>query len=291
MIAISLLVDAPEGLREGLAATLYEGAKATLLGGFWVQLASGVTLVVSRPSARGPPARRTPPGPPRTPGETDRRAARRGTHAFRLRGWLRRGGCGYVNAGRPAPRTRFHPERLLPYACIAAALALLASEFTTTFHLVPPGEEARCAVEASDRHHLALGVIALFAIGAVLVAVLGASRPAAIAVAIAGVAALLLFLVVDLPDANSVGTLGDECASNPLPARRGQGGAPGRLLAGDGRGRGADVQRRDPRHADPGPARHPAPALAGRDRSAAPGASVLSAQASIDSIGRGRYQR
>ena len=120
-----------------------------------------------------------------------------------------------MNAGRPAPRTRFHPERLLPYACIAAAIALLASEFTTTFHLVPPGDEARCAVEASDRHHLALGVIALFAIAAVLVAVLGASRPAAIAVAIAGVAALVLFLVVDLPDANSVGTLGDECTSNP----------------------------------------------------------------------------
>ena len=49
VIAISLLVDAPEGLREGLAATLYEGAKATLLGGFWVQLASGVTLVVTGP--------------------------------------------------------------------------------------------------------------------------------------------------------------------------------------------------------------------------------------------------
>ena len=121
-----------------------------------------------------------------------------------------------MNAGRPPPRTRFHPERLLPYACIAAALALLASEFTTTFHLVPPGGDARCAVEASDRHHLAQGVIALFAIGAVLVAVMGASRPAAIAVAIAGVAALALFLVVDLPDANSVGTLSNECASIPI---------------------------------------------------------------------------
>ena len=121
-----------------------------------------------------------------------------------------------MSAGRPPPRTRFHPERLLPYACIAAALALLASEFTTTFHLVAPGEDAKCAVEASDRHHLGLGVIALFAIGAVLVAVLGASRPAAIAVAIAGVAALALFLVVDLPDANSVGTLSNECASVPI---------------------------------------------------------------------------
>ena len=121
-----------------------------------------------------------------------------------------------MSAGRPPPRTRFHPERLLPYACIAAALALLASEFTTTFHLVAPGEDAKCAVEASDRHHLGLGVIALFAIGAVLVAVLGASRPAAISVAIAGLAALALFLIVDLPDANSVGTLSNECASIPI---------------------------------------------------------------------------
>ncbi len=47
VIAISLLVDARQGLREGLAATTYEGAQATLLGGFWAQLWSGVTLVVS----------------------------------------------------------------------------------------------------------------------------------------------------------------------------------------------------------------------------------------------------
>lgn len=49
VVAISLLVDAREGLREGLAATTYEGAKAVLLGGFWAQLASGVTLIVSGP--------------------------------------------------------------------------------------------------------------------------------------------------------------------------------------------------------------------------------------------------
>ena len=49
VILISLLVDAPQGLREGLAATAYEGAKATLLGGFWVQLSSGVTLAFSGP--------------------------------------------------------------------------------------------------------------------------------------------------------------------------------------------------------------------------------------------------
>jgi hypothetical protein len=120
-----------------------------------------------------------------------------------------------VSAVRPPQRTRFHPERLLPFACITAAVALFASELTTTFHFVPPGGEALCAQQASDRHHFALGVIALFAIVAVVVAVLGASRPAAISVAIAGLAALALFLIVDLPDANSVGTLGHSCTSIP----------------------------------------------------------------------------
>jgi len=49
VVLISLLVDARQGLREGLAATIYEGAKATLIGGFWIQLWSGVTLAVSGP--------------------------------------------------------------------------------------------------------------------------------------------------------------------------------------------------------------------------------------------------
>jgi hypothetical protein len=46
---ISLLVDAPQGLREGVAGTVYGGAEATLLGGFWAQLCSGITLVVTGP--------------------------------------------------------------------------------------------------------------------------------------------------------------------------------------------------------------------------------------------------
>lgn len=120
-----------------------------------------------------------------------------------------------MSANLTPPKTRFHPERLLPFACIAAAVALFASELTTTFQFVPAGGEALCDQQAADRHHLALGVIALFAIGAVLVAVLGPSKPAAISVAIAGLAALALFLIVDLPDANSVGTLGEKCTSIP----------------------------------------------------------------------------
>ena len=46
-----------------------------------------------------------------------------------------------MSDGRPPPRTRFHPERLLPYACIAAAVALFASELTTTFQFSVPGGE------------------------------------------------------------------------------------------------------------------------------------------------------
>lgn len=44
-IAISLIVDAPKGLDEGDAAIAYQGAKASLLEGFWLQIAAGAVLV------------------------------------------------------------------------------------------------------------------------------------------------------------------------------------------------------------------------------------------------------
>ena len=45
VLAISLIVDAPKGLDEGQAALAYQGAKASLLGGFWLQIATAVVLV------------------------------------------------------------------------------------------------------------------------------------------------------------------------------------------------------------------------------------------------------
>jgi hypothetical protein len=99
------------------------------------------------------------------------------------------------------------PERLLPFACIASAATLFASEFMTVFQLTPPGGQTLCSLQASGRHHFALGILAIFAVGAVIVAVFGASKPAAIAVAVAGALALLLFCVIDLPKANNVGEL------------------------------------------------------------------------------------
>jgi hypothetical protein len=87
-----------------------------------------------------------------------------------------------------------------------------------TFQFIPQGGEALCTQQAADRHHFALGVLAIFAVAAVIVAVLGASKPAAIAVAVAGLVALLVFLIVDLPDANNIGTLGNSCKSIPGPS-------------------------------------------------------------------------
>jgi len=46
-IAVSLLIDVPKGLDEGTAALGFEGAKATLIEGFWVQLAASAVLLVT----------------------------------------------------------------------------------------------------------------------------------------------------------------------------------------------------------------------------------------------------
>jgi hypothetical protein len=112
-----------------------------------------------------------------------------------------------VNARPQSPPSRFRPERLLPLACVVAAGALFASELMTTFQLTDPGGLGQCSLQGADRHQFALGVLAIFAAGAVIVAVVWGSKPAAMAVAIAGLLALLLFLTIDLPKANNVGTL------------------------------------------------------------------------------------
>jgi hypothetical protein len=107
---------------------------------------------------------------------------------------------------------RQNPERLLPLACVAGAAALFASEFMTTFQLSSTGEPL-CNVGAAGRHHFALGVLAIFSVVAVIIAVTSASKPAAISVGVAGVIALILFLTIDLPHANNTGTLAGCSAS------------------------------------------------------------------------------
>lgn len=99
--------------------------------------------------------------------------------------------------------------RLLPLACLVAAVCVFASELMVTFEFTPPGGEPLDSQDGSERHGNALALIAAFAIGALGLAVFTGSKPAATAVAVAGVIALLVFLLLDLPDANAVGTLDD----------------------------------------------------------------------------------
>ena len=47
VIAIALIIDLPKGLDEGAAAIAYDGAEASLLEGFWLQIATGAVLIAA----------------------------------------------------------------------------------------------------------------------------------------------------------------------------------------------------------------------------------------------------
>ena len=100
-------------------------------------------------------------------------------------------------------------ERLLPWACLASAAVLFASELMVLFELTPPGAEPLDEVLARDQHGNAMFVVAGFSMILTITAVWTGSRPAALGVAVMGVIALLIFLIMDLPDAGQVGTIDD----------------------------------------------------------------------------------
>jgi hypothetical protein len=100
-------------------------------------------------------------------------------------------------------------EYILPLTIVAAAVMLGVSEFMTTFQFTPPGAEPLRSQLASDRHSYALLLLALFTVTTMVIALFTGLRAAAVATAVFGVAALLLFLVIDLPDAGKLGDLED----------------------------------------------------------------------------------
>jgi hypothetical protein len=115
-----------------------------------------------------------------------------------------------MTVGSPDRQVR-GPERLLPLACVLAAIVLGASEFMHTFQISQIGNVPLCNLTGTNRHHFAQLVLAAFGGVAAMVAVFAPSRPAARATAIAGVIALLLFLIVDVPHANNVGSVSATC--------------------------------------------------------------------------------
>lgn len=100
-------------------------------------------------------------------------------------------------------------QRLIPIICLIAGLLLIGSELLDTFAIENPEGVAVATVDAGSRHGFALGLLGIVAIGATLLAVLAGSRPAAIAVAVCGLAALILFAAVDLPDVGAQDLIAD----------------------------------------------------------------------------------
>jgi hypothetical protein len=103
----------------------------------------------------------------------------------------------------------FRPERLLPLACLGGAALLVASQFMDIFVLNDAGGNAFKLISSVDQHWYAMGVLGVFAALATLGAIVSGSKPLAVAVAATGAAALLLFLLIDLPDAGKAGNVSD----------------------------------------------------------------------------------
>lgn len=93
-----------------------------------------------------------------------------------------------------------HIYRLIPVVCLIAGALLIGSELLDTFVIENPEGDAVATVGAAERHGFAFGLLGLLGILATLLAVFATSRPAAIAVAVCGLAALALFAVIELPD-------------------------------------------------------------------------------------------
>jgi hypothetical protein len=101
-------------------------------------------------------------------------------------------------------------ERLLPWACVGGAILLCASQFMTVFELNSAGPAPQALIDSADQHWYAMAVLGVFGGLAAIGAVAAGSKPLAASVAVAGGTALLLFLLIDLPDAGATGVLESE---------------------------------------------------------------------------------
>jgi len=102
-------------------------------------------------------------------------------------------------------RSYLRAEMILPLTIVLAAIALAASELMTSFEFTPPGGDPLSDQLAGDRHGFAMLVLAVFAVVALVLAIATGQRAWAWATAGCGIAALAIFLIVDLPDANKIG--------------------------------------------------------------------------------------
>ena len=195
----------PSGLDAGLAGVAFSGAHAVLREGFYAQLAASAGLVICgaalsldlrpvRAEARRPSRRRT------------RRA---GPGIRRRPPWRRR----HVSE-------RLRLERLLPFACLAGAGLLIASELMDTFRFDAvdelTGKPARSP--PADRHHYAMLVLGGFAIIALAVASSPARSPPR-SRSRSPAARHLLFVLIDVPTPARSGPSATPACPSSTPRR------------------------------------------------------------------------
>jgi hypothetical protein len=105
---------------------------------------------------------------------------------------------------------------------MAGAALLVAAEFSTLYDVrvvtaVPQGG----SFSAGRHHGYALGLTALVMVAMAFGAVIGGSRPAAVALLVLAAAALAIALVVDLPDVHETGLIGKTYAEARAEPRAG----------------------------------------------------------------------
>lgn len=121
------------------------------------------------------------------------------------------------------------PDLTIPLACGAAvgAGALAAAQFVGIFMLTPSGPDQgireEVVVGAQEQHGWAMLILAVIALVLLISCIWfdrgededagPASQTTAVALAVTGLVALLIFLIIDVPDANRIGALGNETGS------------------------------------------------------------------------------
>jgi hypothetical protein len=94
---------------------------------------------------------------------------------------------------------------------IAAELTTIVSvdvQIATCEDLAQPDVRDTCVRTGGEQHTYALVLLGLFTLLMAWGAGLGRSRPAALALVVAGIAVLAIAAIVDLPDVNEVGAVG-----------------------------------------------------------------------------------
>jgi hypothetical protein len=104
--------------------------------------------------------------------------------------------------------------RLAALTVLLGCVIVLLSQMVTGFTLVDETDSVIATVTLFEQHGVATALFALFAALGLIFAVATGSRPAMIAVIGMGVAILLVFLLIDLPDIGSTGMFNTPGAGN-----------------------------------------------------------------------------